>query len=269
MLKKLLLVGGIILVGSWAVGSGVCRDVASYARTGWKEFRQATKKAVPVEFEIKRAEDLLSNLDKTDDRLITSLASHIHMVKAMERDVETMQANLDRAKEDLRVRNDEMKTQLTSNTKGVARDQKALELEIKFKSFKTMEATVKTKKETLDNYRERLEAIKAQREGLKAQRGELATRIEKLKNDLEYLKVAETRNRSKLQGDQLADLAQLKTLVESLENRIETTLIEHQLRQQERPAVEGKKDAAGSRAMPNLTQEIDSHLSDAKVAQDK
>jgi len=269
MCKKLLLLAGIVLVGSWAVGSGACREMASYARTGWKEIRSASKKAVPVDFEIKRAEDLLMNLDRTDDRLISNLASHIQMVKGMEREVGTMQANLDRTRQELQVRNDEVKAKLTSNGRDISREQAALDLERRFKTFKNMEATVKTKKETLDNYRERLEAIKGQREGLKVQRQELASRIEKLKNDVEYLKVAETRNRMKLGDDQLADLAQLKNLVDGLEKRIETSLIEHQLRNQERPADAGKKDAAGSRATPNLTQEIDSYLGEAKVAQDK
>ena len=72
--------------------SMLCFAVTMYETYPMLSIGTATRKAVPVDFEIKRAEDLLSNLDKTDDRLISNLANHIQMVKAMERDVDTMQA---------------------------------------------------------------------------------------------------------------------------------------------------------------------------------
>ena len=63
MFKKLLILSGMLVVVGWAFGSNAGRELVSYVKTGWKEVRQATSKIVPLDFEIKRAEDLLQNLD--------------------------------------------------------------------------------------------------------------------------------------------------------------------------------------------------------------
>src|SRR5690349_10334331 len=109
MFKKLLILSGMLVVVGWAFGSNAGREVMSYVKTGWKEVRQATSKVVPLEFELKRAEDLLNNLDRADDKLINTLAGQMQAAKSAERDLDTMIANLETKKIELQARADDLK----------------------------------------------------------------------------------------------------------------------------------------------------------------
>lgn len=262
MLKKLLLVGSIVLVGAWAFGSGVGREAMSYVRTGINELRSATKDCVPLDFEIKRAENMLNNLDRTDDRLISALANQIQSMKRMDADIETLQAKIADMKDDIQAWNNELKTVLTGSGGVAERESKALKLEQKFKTFKAAELSLKAKTESRDRTAERLNYIKDQREGLKAQRQELQNRIAALKTNVELLKLSETRSKAVLDNDQLAELADLKKLVDGLEERIGTSLIEHQLRTENAKDAPAAPKSNGAKASAtSITAEIDSFFS--------
>lgn len=273
MFKKLLLVGAVVLVGAWAYGSGAGREAFSYIRTGWNEIRSHTKSCVPISFELKRAEDMLGNLDRTDDRLISALAGQIQLLKKMDGELETMQARVEDMKSDLAVRNSDLKAILVSGASTVERESKAIALETRFKSVRAMEALVKAKVEARDRTQERLSYIKEQREGLKGQRVELQNRIAALKTNVELLKLSETRSKAVLDDDQLAEVADLKKLVDTLEERIGASLIEHQLRTEDQKGTPAAPKSNGSvRVSPtSITSEVDSFFGkvDIKVAAEK
>lgn len=265
MFKKLLILSGMLVVVGWAFGSNAGRELMSYVKTGWKEVRQATQKVVPLDFEIKRAEDLLQNLDKTDDRLITTLASHMSAVRSCERDVETMTANLDSRKAELQARTEEVRNIQVSKTT-TSRDMATLQLERDFKQFKIAEAALKNKQGMLEQMQARIKSMQDQREALKGQRSELVTRVSKLKTDLDYLKVAQLKAKHAGEDFQVPEIAQLRELVDSLENRIETSLIEHQLREDIKS---GDKAVTKPAASSNIMNDIDSYFHQNKVAADK
>lgn len=265
MFKKLLILSGMLVVVGWAFGSNAGRELMSYVKTGWKEVRQATSKIVPLDFEIKRAEDLLQNLDKTDDRLITTLASHMQSVRGCERDVETMTANLETRKGELQARAEDVKNIQISKT-NTNRDLAALQLEKDFKQFKLMEASLKNKQSMLDQMQTRIKSMQEQREALKGQRSELVSRVSKLKTDLDFLKVAQMKAKNAGEDFQVPEIAQLKDLVDSLENRIETSLIEHQLREEIKS---GDKTTSKAVTNSNISVEIETYFHQGKVASDK
>jgi chromosome segregation ATPase len=265
MFKKLLILSGMLVVVGWAFGSNAGREIMSYVKTGWKEVRSATQKVVPLDFEIKRAEDLLLNLDKTDDRLITTLAAQMQAVRGCERDVETMTANLETRKSELQARAEDLKTIQVSKT-STSRDLASLNLEKDFKQFKLMEASLKNKQGMLDQMQTRIKSMQEQRDALKGQRAELQSRVSKLKTDLDYLKVAQLKARHAGEDFQAPELAHLKELVDSLEDRIETSLIEHKLREDIKS---GEATAKTSAPSTNITAEIDTYFSTGKVASEK
>jgi len=266
MFKKLLILSGMLVVVGWAFGSHTGRELVSYVKTGWKEVRQATQKVVPLDFEIKRAEHLLQNLDKTDDQLITTLASQMQNVRGTEREVETMIANLETRKTELQARAEGLKTIQVSKT-STNRDLASLQLEKEFKQFKLMEASLKNKQATLDQMQCRIKSMQEQREALKSQRSELVSRVSKLKTDLDYLKVAQLKARNAGEDFQVPEIAQLKELVNSLESRIETSMIEHQLREDIK---QGDKAASTPvTSSTNIASEIDNYFSTGKVADKK
>lgn len=265
MFKKLLILSGMLVVVGWAFGSNAGRELVSYVKTGWKEVRQATQKIVPLDFEIKRAEDLLQNLDKTDDRLITTLASHMQAVRGCEREVEIMTANLESKKADLQARADEIKNIQVSKT-NTNRDLAALQLEKDFKQFKLAEASLKNKQGMLDQMQFRIKSMQEQREGLKGQRSELVSRVSKLKTDLDFLKVAQMKAKHAGEDFQVPEIAQLRELVDSLENRFETSLIEHQLREDIKA---GDKATTKPASASNISSDIEVYFNTNKVAADK
>lgn len=256
MLKKLLVLGGILLLAGWAFGSSAGREAVSYLKTGWHEMTRSVKKAVPIDFEIKRAEQMLNNLDKADDRLISAMAAQIQAVRKMDNEIETMQTNLDRMKNELAYKNEELKTMLTSNAKSLEQQSKAILLEKAFRSYKIAETALKTKLDSRDRTQEQLNTIKEQRETLKVQRVELQNRIAALKTNLEYLALAQAKSKSATGSEQISALGDLKQLVDQLEERINTDLIETQLRQEQTPAA--APPAAG--ASTSVTIEIDSYF---------
>ncbi len=268
MFKKLLILAGMLVVVGWAFGSNAGREILSYAKTGWKEVRNATKKVVPIDFEIKRAEDLLNNLDRTDDRLITSLANQMQAVRTAERDVETMTATLEAKRSDLQARNDELKTiPVSANNKtSTQRELASLQLEKDFKTFKLAEASLKNKQGMLEQMQTRVKSLQEQREGLKGQRGVLASRVSKLKTDLDFLKVAQMKARHAGEDFQVAEIAQLRELVDGLEGRIETSLIEHQLREDIKAS---DKTTVKPTSSTNITLEIETYFNQGKVADKK
>lgn len=260
MLKKALVIGGLVLVAYWAYGSNACREIGSYVRTGWKEFRTATKQSISIDFEIKRAEDMLGSLDKTDDRLISALAAEIQTIRRGEDEIERMQSNLEVKKLQLQALNDQLKNWRTSEGTDLKREEMTLNLERQFRQFKAAESAFKAKVDAHARHKERLEMIKQQRDALKAQKVDLQSRLEKLKTDLEVLKLAEARSKNGVQDEQLHELNQLKTLVDGLEERIEKQMIILELKkdQEDRPA------SGGSRIAPkdgrSVMQEVDAYF---------
>jgi hypothetical protein len=265
MLKKALIGVGVLLVGGfiWAK-----TDLGSYAKTAWKQARQSVKASVPIDFEIKRAKDMLGSLDKADDRLISAMANEMVAIKHLENETKTMQANLEVKRNEVQVRNADLKksdkTVFVSSEGEFNREQFALDLERRFKRVKDMEAMVKAKKELLGQHKERLSAAREQRDGLKDQKKDLESRIQALETQLELLKAAEARNKYRLDDGQLTELARVKELVDSLEKRIETSMTEMQLRSEGKP-VETKVPTVP--ASTSLTSDIDSYFSTSKEAE--
>jgi chromosome segregation ATPase len=265
MLKKVLIGVGVL----FAIGI-LCwtTDVGSYAWTAFKETKAFAKQQVPIEFEIKRARDMLGSLDKLDDKLVSTMATEIVAKKKLEREVSEAEVALASFRDDLRTRNEKLKT-LTVSKEGSGRDQFAQDLERRFKRFKTAEATLKAKKELLAQHEERLAAAKEQREGLKGQKADLASRIEALETQVAVLKAAEARTKCRIDDGQLTELARVKELVDSLEQRIDTSMTELQLREEIRSGTQ-PTSAPAIHSNTSLTQEIDDYLGEGdRIASEK
>jgi len=264
MLKKALIgVGLLVVLGviAWQTEAG------SYICTAFKEGKAFCKKQVPVKFEIKRAKDMLANLEKLDDKLISALATEMVNKKKLEREVSEGDVALASARDDLRARNEQFKTYAVSEKSSVQRETIAIDLERRFKRFKTMEQTLKTKKELLAQHDERVNAVKEQRDGLKAQRADLGSRVEGLETQVALLEAAEARSRHRIDDSQLTELNRVKELVDGLEERIEKSMTELQLREDIK-ASQPTASPSFSSSTSGLAQEIDSYLS-SRVASEK
>ena len=89
MLKKLFVAGGVLLVGGWLWAK---TDLGSYAHTAWNQIRGTVKKQVPMSFEIKRAKDMIANLDGEVDKIIGGMANQMVLIEREDRSVSDRQA---------------------------------------------------------------------------------------------------------------------------------------------------------------------------------
>jgi chromosome segregation ATPase len=265
MLKKALIGVGVLLVlavVAWQT------EVGSYVVTAFKEGKAFCKKQVPIEFEIKRAKDMLASLEKVDDKLISALATEMVNKKKLEREVGEGDVALAAARDALKARNEAFKS-IQVGGSSVQREAVAIDLERQFKRFKTMEATLKTKKELLAQHDERVSAVKEQRDGLKAQKTDLQARVEGLETQVALLKAAEARSRHRIDDSQLTELSRVKELVDGLEERIEKSMTELQLREDIKASAPTSSPSF-SVSTTGLAQEIDSYLSSpSRVAVEK
>jgi chromosome segregation ATPase len=255
MLKKAIIGVGVLLVLAFVAWQ---TEVGSYVFTAFKEGRAYCKQQVPIEFEIKRAKDMLGNLEKVDDKLISALATEMVNKKKLEREVAEGEVAVAAARDTLRARNEAFKT-IPVGAKSHQRETLAIDLERQFKRLKTMETTLKTKKELLAQHDERVNAVKEQRDGLKAQKVDLQARVEGLETQVALLKAAEARSRHRIDDTQLGELSRVKELVDSLEERIEKSMTELQLREDIKASAP-TASPSWSISSGSLAQEIDSYL---------
>jgi chromosome segregation ATPase len=263
MLKKALIGVGVLLVGAvlWTT-----TDVGSYVSTAWKQGKAYAKKQVPPEFQIKRAEEMLQNLDKVDDRLISEMARQMVAIKQLQKEVAVMEENVEKQRLAIKDQNDQLKNWTVGRINGQNKDQFALGLERAFKRFRTMEQTVQTKKDLLVQHEERLAATKEQREGLKAQKTDLQARIEGLQTQIALLRAAETRTKCRIDNGELSELAKVKELVDSLEQQLDTQMTELQLREE----IKVTAPAPATTSSTSIVQEIDAYFGETgKVAAEK
>ena len=94
----------------------------------------------------------------------------------------------------------------------------------------------------------------------------ILNKVSKLKTDLDFLKVAQMKAKHAGEDFQVPEIAQLRELVDSLENRIETSLIEHQLREDIKT---GEKAASKPVAPSNISSDIEIYFNAGKVAAEK
>jgi chromosome segregation ATPase len=257
MLKKLLVLVGVLLVGGWLWAKS---DLGSYARTAFRQVKGVAKKQVPVDFEIRRAEDKLNSLGDVDRRLVKTQATLTSEVRWLEKEVNELQARVESDKSKLLATNQTLQagsTLITNTGREItSRSEQMGELNRMFSNFKLLENALKSKKALLDEQRKRLEAVQKQRDELKLTRDDLMARISNLKTQQEALRAAEIRSRVTVEDSQLPELAQIKELIEGLEKRIDANMVELEIRQAEQQPITTPRQIIN----PHLTKEIDSYF---------
>jgi len=212
-----------------------------------------------LDHELRRAEAMLANFRKVDDRLICGQSEPTVSIRNMERDQSRAEERLLAEQQLIRARNELLKNEsatLIIDGQSYPRHIVARELESRFDAFRQSEAALKHQKELLAEMRVRLNVLVEQRQALKAQEAELQARIVRLKTSVERLKAAETKSRDYLGDTQTPEVAKLKELLDQIEKRVDVNLTELEIRARERmaPAI------VLPRARTNLTADIDAHF---------
>ena len=202
----------------------------SYFRTAAGEVQAAVKNEVPLEFQIKRAEDLVADLVPEVRKSLHVVAQEQVEIERLERSIDSRAGQLAEKQAAIRTMRSDLETDRTHFVyAGVnySRAEVASDLAHRFDRFQIADETLdrdrarlETKKRTLASHRQQLDAMLDARK-------ELELEIDRLQARLQSVRAAETV--TELAIDDSA-LSQARTLIEELNNELDVRerLVEEQ-----------------------------------------
>jgi len=217
---KTAIVGG---VSAFALGTLVLgTSWFSYFRTAKNEMTSAVEGAIPIEFQLKRAKDMLEN------ELEPEIRKMKHAVAESQVAVEHLQTKLDEKQEtvtqrraEIMTRNDQLKSKKTTflvNDVSYTKSELEEDLGKRFDRFKTLEQTFKSEAKVLEAKRQAVVANEDKVEKLLGAREELRLQIEELEARVSAVKAAETVAESEFDDSKLSNI---KELLDSLDAKVD------------------------------------------------
>ncbi|MEZ6081127.1 MAG: hypothetical protein R3C56_37320 [Pirellulaceae bacterium] len=185
MFKKLAMVGILGVVGAerlLATGSW------SYVKTGVHSAHQSVRDSVPIKWEIKRARDMISELQPEIRRNAEIVAREEVAVKRLSEEIgnkETLlskgRSDIMRLKDDLESASQSGSVHFTYKGRKFSEQQVREDLSNRFKQFQVHEQTMDKLKQVLSARQRNLEASSRKLEGMLAAKRELEVEIENIK----------------------------------------------------------------------------------------
>jgi phage shock protein A len=211
MIKKALLI---------TTGLGVTtlvlfgRDAASYVGTSYHRMTSSVQDAVPVEFQIDRAQQMVRDLEPEIRRSMHVIAKEEVEVESLDKRLETAEVKADKEKSEImRLQSDLQSGKNVFRYAGLSysADEVKQDLSRRFVRYKTSDATLgsltdmrKARQANLEAAREKLAAM------MNAQR-QLHVEVENLEAKLKLVEVARASSDLKLDDSQLARAKELIT----------------------------------------------------------
>ncbi len=218
MIKKLLVgVGAFLTLGLIVFG----QDLWSYVRTAHRRVESTVKDAVPLEFEIDRARQMV-------DDLLPDIRRNMHLVAEQEVELEQLELAIARQEEELSKQRAEMVVLRNRLKEGAGpyrfagrtytAEEIKRDLARRYERYKALEATLDAKKQLRDARRRQLEESRRKLDAMIAARRQLEVQIEQLEARLKSLQAAQAA--SEVQFDH-SRLARAKALVAELRKRLD------------------------------------------------
>lgn len=222
MFKKLAVVGIVGALGAATlVGTGAC----SYLRSGMHVAQQTVHESVPVEWEIKRARDMIRELEPEIRRNYSSVANEEVAVKRLSEEIDAKEALLAKSHNDImRLKSDLERASHTSSVhftyagRKYSEDQVREDLSNRFKQFKVHEQTTEKLNQILAAREKNLDASRRKLEGMLAAKRELEVEIENIQARLTLVEVAHTNSPITLDDSQLSST---RKLLDDIRTRID------------------------------------------------
>ncbi len=218
MVKKLILTGGALaLLSSVTVGM----PLWSYARCGVSWLRDSASDSMPLEWELKRARQMIADL-KPEISINAKRIAHekIDVARLQEqlgdsdsRIVKT-QSDIERLSEDLRAGND----YYTYGSRTYTTAQVKKDLSSRFKRYKTRKATSEKLQQMLSARQASLKAAHDRMDAMIGAKRQLEVEVENLQARLGALRVAQTSSQLNLDDSQLS---RTRELLDEIATRID------------------------------------------------
>jgi chromosome segregation ATPase len=192
----------------------------TYVKTAFHKVRQNAKDAVDPQFDIDRARDMLANLKPMVEQNIETLARAEVEAEHLEREITTVQANLDTEKKAMLAMRDRLKSgdfRLTGHHADSA-DEVKVELAHRLDRYNYTTELLKDKEVTLKAKRNIIKAAHAQLENLKTQKSALLTKLAGIEAKLRLIEANQAKNEFHFDGSALANA---KRAISELEEKLD------------------------------------------------
>jgi hypothetical protein len=210
---------GLGLLGGLLFG----KDMISYVKSSAKGVRAAAKDSVPIEFELRRARDLL-------EEIIPEMQANVRVIATEEVEVAALKGEIARQRESLdgeqskiktlRVALEQPRAQYAFAGRNYSHDEVKHDLAARFERFKECEVVLASKVQVLGSRERSLEAARQQFAKTTGQKRILESKIEALTGQYRLVKAASAG--SKFQMDN-SKLAQTEKLIAQIQTRLDGT----------------------------------------------
>ncbi len=213
MVLKWIKRGVLLGVGAAVVGGLLFgKDLASYVKSSAKLTRTAVKDSVPIEFELKRAQDLLEEIIPEIHSNINRIAQEEVEIAALKSDLGKSEKAFGEEKERIQKVRQTLALHQASYTLGnrtYSREDLAKDLAWRFDRFKEAEIVLASKQRMLNTRETGLQAAMQMLERTKAQKELLASKIQSLESQHRLIRAASVGSGMKFDNSKIAQTEQL------------------------------------------------------------
>ena len=218
MLKKMIVTGGAIaLLSSMTVGG----PLLSYAKCGIQWIRGAATDSVPLEWELKRARQMIVDLKPEIEVNAKRIAHEKIQVTRLEKQLTESDVRLAKAQSDIERLTADLQNESQSYTYGnrtYTSTQVKDDLGNRFKRFKTRQATATKLQQMLSARQSSLKTAHERMDAMLSAKRQLEVEAENLQARLGALRVAQTTSELNLDDSQLS---QTRGLLDDIATRID------------------------------------------------
>jgi hypothetical protein len=208
---------GLGLVGGIIFG----KDMVSYVKSSAKGVRMAVKDSVPIEFELRRARDMIEEIIPEMHANIRLIAQEEVEVAALKGEIEKGQAGLkdeENKIKTLRVALEQPRVEYTFAGRNYDRSEVKADLAARFEQFKESELVLASKVKLLDNREKQLTAAMQMLDKTRNQKRLLEDRIEGLASQYRLVKAASVGSQFQLDSSKIA---QTEKLISEIQKRLD------------------------------------------------
>lgn len=218
MLKKGLLIGGALVL---LLGLFFGRDAMSYTRTSLGWVQQSVRDAVPIEFEINRAHQMIKDLNPEIRRNTHLIAREEVDLKGLRDQLAEGENQLAKGKADIERLTGDLKrgdSTFVYCGKNYTAKQVEVDLTRRFEQFKVKEATLNKLRQVLAARENGLVAGREKLKAMQAAKSRLEVDVANLEARLEMVKVAQSTSEFNFDD---SHLSRTKDLVKDISARID------------------------------------------------
>jgi chromosome segregation ATPase len=261
MICKLIKLGLLSAIGLTVAGGLVFgRELCSYVSSSARSVRTAVKDAVPVDFELRRARDLVDDIIPEMHACVRMIAQQEVEIAQLNKDIEQSRKQLDEERTrvaKLREALASPQSSFTFNGFSWSREQVKEDLAHRFDNLKEAEVVLSGKQRLLENRQRSLAAAMQTLDRTRSQKSLLESQIAALEGQNQLVKAASVGSNLNIDNSKLAQSEKLIAEIKKQLDVAERVLAHESHFVQPIPV-----DAISEK---DLVNEIDAHLAGAKA----